>query len=286
MAGVSASQIWQGRDGEFSLDEKRYSMVHRVVMDSSSDDAATVRSFLYTATGIRIGAAFPSDSAAFCQSIKPRNESYSPRIWLVTSLFSDKFDRAENPLNDPVRVRWVGRTFSRPLIYDANGDAIVNSAGDPFDPPPERDFSRRVAQISANVAAVPSYLDTYEDAINSDSVTLDGKSFAAGTLKCGQLQISEWKERNSTAYREISLEIETSREGWNLELLDAGFRERDYSGNLVNIRNTGDNELPTAPVPLDGSGNVLADPTPANAVVLTFQQYPSLAFAGNLPGCS
>ena len=41
----------------------------------------------------------------------------------------------------------------------------------------------------------------------------------------------------------------------------------------------GDEELPAAPVPLDGSGGVLLNPSPTNNVRLTFRGYRNLPFS-------
>ena len=91
--------------------------------------------------------------------------------------------------------------------------------------------------------------------------------------------------KNNTAavtFRTVQFTIHLQKNGWLLEPLDAGFRERTSGGppnGIKNILNPDDNELPAAPVPLNGSGVALADPSPANSVFLSFAVYETLAFS-------
>jgi hypothetical protein len=67
------------------------------------------------------------------------------------------------------------------------------------------------------------------------------------------------------------------KNGWKLSLLDAGYRRKD--GTQRKIITNSDGTLPTMPVPLDGSGAVLSNPTPATAVYREFTVYETKAFS-------
>jgi hypothetical protein len=164
-------------------------------------------------------------------------------------------------------------------VFDKNGDTINNSAGDPFDPPLMMDDSRRVISVSKNLAAHPTWILNYQDTVNSDSFTVRGVTYTAGQGKLQRVSISNELSRNGTTYYVVQFEIHLQKNGWLLQPLDAGFRERDYSGDLINIVNPGDNEEPSAPVPLDGAGTALDNPSFTNNVTLSFSVYETAAFS-------
>jgi hypothetical protein len=163
-------------------------------------------------------------------------------------------------------------------VFDRNGNFIVNSAGDPFDPPNMMDDSRRVVTVQKNLAVVPTWILDYQDAVNSDSFTIDGVTVAAGLAKMQTVTVGEVQRRNGNTFRSVNFTIHLQREGWLLRPLDAGFREIAYGG-LVNIKNPGDDELPGAPVPLNGSGVSLASPSFSTCVFLSFEVYATRAFS-------
>jgi hypothetical protein len=216
--------------------------------------------------------------------------------WRVTCEYSSEWGEiSDNPLDDPAVTDWGVETFTRPVWVDRDGNAIVNSAGDPFDPPAEMDDFRIVSRTRKNVSAVPTWIYSFQNAINSSSFTLDGVTVPAGTAKMTGIELGEWQERDSVAYRVLVMEMHhrgensggagsgsgsttdpgSEFEPWDITLLDAGMREvtPGSGGELRNIINAGDNSEVSSPVPLDGSGSALADPTPANAVYLSFSVY-------------
>lgn len=228
-----------------------------------------------------IGSTHPDNPAMWCVEVMIAN--HEPwKGWQVTAEYSSEREITEDPTDEPVRVSWSTEQFQEVAIVDENGDAVCNSAGDPFDPPVMKDFSRRVASVSVNVSSVPSWFLDYEDAVNSDTFTLAGFSVAAGKAKCQRVSVSEEKERNGISYFEVHMEIHLSKNGWLVKPLDAGFR-RIYSGTsrekITMTNEAGEEEYPAAPVPLDGSGVELLDPTPATAVYRSFTVYESLPFS-------
>ena len=142
-----------------------------------------------------------------------------------------------------------------------------------------RDDSRRVVTVTKNLAVVPSWILTYQDAVNSDVFSIDGISIGIGLAKVQRVSVGEAQSRNGTSFRTVSFTIHLEKSGWLLEPLDAGFREIGYGGERVNIVNEGDGLQPSAPVPLDGAGVHIADPTLANCVFLSFVVYETKVFS-------
>ena len=223
-----------------------------------------------------VGSVHP-DLSAWCRTLSV-DPSDPWRGWTATAEYDTEFPMAEVATDEAARIQWNSEQFQRPAIFDAAGAAIVNSAGDPFDPPNMMDDSRRVVTITKNLAVVPAWILTYQDAVNSDSFTLDGVTIGIGLAKIQSVTVSEVQNRNSAAFRTVTFTMHLQKNGWLLEPLDAGFRQI-ASGARENIRNSGDDELPAAPVPLDGLGAVLADPSLTNNVFLSFVVYESLTFA-------
>lgn len=278
-----------------------YSRSWLVLTNANGDNAKTV---FDNASAPKIGSAHNTHAAAKCirRSASPK-EKGTKQAWLFVAHYSTEFDIAENPLNDPAKTEWSTETFQTVVSEDIDGDAILNSAGDPFDPPAQKDDSRWTSITRKNVVnSVPPWIFAYQDGVNSDSYTIDGKLIAAGEAKVSAIHLGVTQERNEIEYRVLTVTIHYRGEGddagssgygsgsgadeiepWDLSLLDAGMREIGGAGSagddLRNITNVGDGEPVTAPVPLDGNGQKLDDPTPTNSVFLQFEVYRKRAFA-------
>lgn len=232
-----------------------------------------------------VGMVHGSDSGAWCVSLKPKCVSGYVH-YEVTATYSSERELAEDPTDEPALTEWDGEQFQRPLVIDEDGSIVCNSAGDPFDPPEMIDDSRLISVTTKNLATVPTWIMEYSNAVNSDSFTLDGVTFAIGTAKMQTPRISKPQSRNGISFREVQITIHYREEGWLSNIIDAGFRELaggsgsgSGSGVLQNIKNPGDDELPAAPVPLDGAGNALENPSPLNNVTKTFRAYRRLPFS-------
>ena len=275
MSVIGANQIWEGRDGSDGDDGVRnYTQIWRVQTNNKYDDAVTV----LTAGGYGIpyrGLLHPSDPFAYCRTVRARNEGASPYWWTVTAIYSTEREINDSPLDDPAEITWSGEQFQEVVVFDNANNAILNSAGDLFDPPPMRDRTRRTCDIRFNLAVVPTWILDYEDSINNAAIIIDGLPVAAKTAKCGIVNVSSVKERNDISYREVSVTLHLNSDAWALSVLDQGFREKDATdpAQRNNISNDGDNAEPTVPVLLDGNGEALDDPNLLNAVFLEFDVY-------------
>lgn len=200
--------------------------------------------------------------------------------WTITAEYSSAIEMNVDPTQDAMQIRVYTEQFQKPAVFDKNGNKIVNSAGDPFDPPLMMDDSRRVISLVRNVPTYPSWVLSYQDAVNSDAFTVRGITYSVGVGKVQSVSISDGQIRNGIPFFTVEVLIHLQKNGWILQPLDVGFRELDYAGtSLINILNPGDNERPSAPVPLDGSGRALANPSTTNNVLLDFTVYDTLPFS-------
>ena len=223
-----------------------------------------------------IGSVHPEDSLAWCVSIQVENTN-PWKGWTVTATWDSTIEVAENPLFEPAVIEWDGENFEEALTFDRDGYGVLNSAGDPFENA-MRERTRRVVSVMKNVASVPSWIITSEDAVNSSAFNLDGISVPANMAKLGAPRIGRWQKRNNVSYREMSLIIKLNKDTWKFRPLDVGYHFKTGLGDLKRITSDDGTDV-TTPVCLDGNGLVLANPSPSNAVYGTFNTYPAYDFS-------
>jgi len=218
-----------------------------------------------------IGSAHPDDIYAYCfeLSVDP-TEPWAG--WTVTASYTTEREITENPLSEPAVIVWGSEQYQKPAVKDKNDNLIVNSAGDPFDPPAMMDDSRVSVTVTKNVSAAPAWVLEYHNTINSNSFTIDGVSVAARTAKMQAISISEWQSRGGVAFKVLSYTLSFQYQGWPLVLLDQGMRKISNS-KRVPIPNA------DSPVPLDGTGQPIVDPKFDNVVFGTFYVYREVSFA-------
>lgn len=291
--------------------EKTSRQAWRVTTDSDTDSPHDILGIAGTAVGgvtlPLIGTAHEDDANSKCIDRQCNPESHGQKHhWIYIADYSNKYDIDENPLDDPAKTEWSTETFQTPVWETIDGKSIVNSAGDPFDPPFEKDDSRWTSVTRKNVAdKVPDWMFAYPDVVNSDAYTIDGLNVGAGLAKISAIHLSETQTRNDIDYRVVTVTIHyrTENQGtgsgsgsygsgsgsddiepWHANILDAGMREIDDQGSSTCpgrkiILNHCDKLPVTEPVPLDGEGHALQEPTLDNAEWLQFQVYHEKAFS-------
>ena len=214
MSVVSVKEVWNGRDGDHDISgERTYSKVYIVTTDSKYDDFATVSS---SASLPRRGDNHPSDFDAYCQKVTGTQASFSPTVWNVTAAYSNKREASDDPTEDAAEYEWSTEQFQRPAFKDKDGNAIVNSAGDPYLPGLDQDDSRRVVTITKNYQNVPSWVQDMQDAVNSSAITIDGLTIGARKAKVQSVTVGKRFTRNDIEYRTVTIAIHLRRETWGL----------------------------------------------------------------------
>lgn len=176
-------------------------------------------------------------------------------------------DRSISPPSRPWEITFGATHGTRLLTRDVvTGAAIANSAGQPFDPPPEIPSSNLTIQITAfkNIATFDPVAKVliYQDRINASNLLMlvspaTTTVFPAKTLRCNEYKFGSHIE-NGIAFWQLDLTLEYKWNGWNpISILDCGTTYiksgslppqpcLDAQGNPV-----------TTPIPLDGSGRPL-----------------------------
>jgi hypothetical protein len=293
MSIVDVRETFAGREGGVNeKGERTYTRVFRVQTDSAYDGPLFVR----LASGVpRIGDVYATstelDTGATVRTVDPQQDDDNPRLWIITVAYDSAVDqeqRDENPLARPAEIAWDFQQYTRAVWKDADGKAILNSAGDYFDPPIEVDDSRPVLTITRNEAAFnPALAIDYQDAVNTDPFF----GFAARQVKVAKIS-SQRAFENNVSYWRTSYEFHMRRDGWKVAVLDQGRRQKGQGGdaqgqtdpNKVYQILDGSGQPISDPVPLDGAGRRLASPGPTTAKFREFEIYKERPFAAfNLP---
>ena len=265
-----------GRTAENNLGTRTYTRVFKLKTDSKNDGAYTVGSNASLPT---IGSTHPDDASAWCRRLRVENTDPFAG-WTVTAEYSSELELTTNPTLQPAEITWDSEQFQKPVLFDNTGDAVCNSAGGLFDPPAMMDDSRRVVTVQKNLSAVPAWILDYQDAVNSDQFTVDGVVIAIGTAKMQRVSVGAEDIRNGTTFRQVTFTMHLQRDGWTVDILDAGFRKIDPSDSTKRVAiSLDDGTEPSTPALLDGSGGVLSNPSPSTAVFKTFNAYKTRTFS-------
>jgi len=271
--------------GEYTLDFRQgASASFRRTWLVRTEQGATEYNVLSDAGAPQLGHAHPRCSAAYCTRIEAT--PVGPYGWIVEAQYQTPTNEQGNqsqqpPLNRAARIRWGCTSVRMPVYYDSSGNPILNTAGDAFDPPLEIDVKLPVVSVSKNLSAVPAWVLSYRNAINSSAWYIDGLIILAKCARIDGLEISEWHYEQGVAYREVSYSaiISPTAYGWQPRLLNCGYNEKKKVGDETKRMPILINGMaPSSPVLLDSQGQAIQNPTSNDAVWLTFNVYPELDF--------
>jgi hypothetical protein len=273
-----------------TLDEKTATRVFIAISDAPTTTVAAETASDGTVTIPVGGASHPGDSSRKVKGItaKPADES-NRTIFVIEVEYSDKLTDNQlqpNPLARADDISWDFDDAKEPYFIDRSTTpkACVNSAGDRFSEFLERETGSLTATVIRNVplsgtgAYDPATAVEYKDAVNSDSITIDGATVAAGKCKMKAYTCSGKQRENGHDFRQVKFVLQF-RASWDDVVEDRGFNE--FFAPLVAPKPIVDQAaVPvTSPYPLDGSGAKKTNPTDTPAT-LTFVPYTKLTFAG------
>jgi len=218
-----------------------------------------------------------------------------------------------NPLNRPAVITWKTQQEMEAAQFDSEGAAILNSAGDIFDPPVERPRSHLVAVVKKFVAGFPDWAWDMIDCANSSPFLIDGRLVPTGRACLNNIELGEWQNEgqdpdnpgDDIRYREVVFEIAIKRprkvrtneelepvessddipDPWQLEVVDQGLHELEFITNKrKRILDDSSPKQPVAqPVLLNGSGQKLSTPGPYDAIYRRFDKFRETADFSLLP---
>ena len=279
-------EIHSGRQGSSEgLAKTTSSRSWRVVTNNRyDDDVFVIRYGLSSNLLPQLYSPHPSWRALTARKVTASNQADSPHHFLVTVEYSsaplDKEDKDKednpDPTTRPAVIKWNTVLYREAVEKDVDGDAILNSAGDYFDPPIERDRSNWTCVVRKNLANPPTWLLDYNNCpINSSSFVVDGVNVQQRKARLSMIDIGEKQVENDVNFRTVTITLEFKKEGWQASILDQGLKEVD-GGVLKPI--TVDGKSITSPMLLSGGVHIDA-PSPDNAEFLDYDIYDEKDFS-------
>jgi hypothetical protein len=97
-----------------------------------------------------------------------------------------------DPLKEPAEVQWDPGEISFPVDLDLDGRPIINTAGDPFDPPTRRIKYKRLTIYKNELYYNINKANTFENTVNSAAVNLSGvTTVGANYMYCSSIGPAE-----------------------------------------------------------------------------------------------
>lgn len=276
MAVTSVHQKWNRSSDLNEKGERTYTLTYDVETDDPETGAGAVREAVGWFRGEPYSTSTEFDPGAFCVGINSSCKDDDGLGWTVTVNFGPppqgQDSPTENPLNQPAQVSWSFSGFTRPVDQTIDGEAIVNTAGDPFANAIERDDSRPLLSISRNEASFNASLAySYRDTVNSDSFMGAGP----GQVKVSNISGDRQYDPNFGFYWTVSYEFEFNSEGFETKIVAAGLRQKGDNGKPENILVQG--QPINDPMLLDKKGKQLKPGAPPH--VQEFKIYNETSFS-------
>lgn len=242
-AVISVERIHTGRDGEWTTEGRSYTATWRAITAEPVIGPIDAMTSVF-ATLFPLGAPYVSfyeyDYYATLKSISAKPENEPRTKWIITGKYDTQVKpgrRLNNPIEQSPTIEWDFGTYQKRIDNDRDDKAILNSAGEPPNPPyveTRRTLILRYtrSELSYNPITAMDYLDH----INSSSFL----GAEALTVK-----LNKWlgKQKHFPAvgtfaggeYWEVQYEFEWNPEGWDEEILDMGMIDAD--GNHIKTEN-------------------------------------------------
>ena len=274
MAAI-VNEVAREQEGPYTRDGWELTRVWNVTVDSVLYASMAVVEAV-RAQAAEIGDAHPQNPYAFLRKLTP-SATDNRKIWNVTGEYREfTFESSDSPLDEPKNVDWSSNTYTAPVVKDNDGNAVVNSAGQPFDPPLTEPRHTLVATITYNSDQYnPNLALDFQDKVNEGQEKIANLSVPARMARIMEVGATQ-QFQEDIEYWAVTIKVEIDPRTWDKEVLDQGIFEKD--GTETKRMSTDDGEGVTEPLKLDGAGAKL-DPQTADPVFLTFKTFEETNFA-------
>ncbi len=274
----TVNEIVREQTAEYTLAGWKMGRVWQVEIDSIVwGSIAAIQAVRVSDDGADIGDAHPVNGSAFLKRLVP-SPTGNRLVWRV----SGEYEQGSipswpgNPLEAPSEIAWGSATYTDPAVEDIDGNAIVNSAGQPFDPPLTIERRALVATIVYNSETFnPAQAYYYQNAVNAGATRIGNLNVGARMAKI--IEIGSTKQYyEDIGYWQVTIKVEINAETWDREVLDQGIYET--IDGKTDYMTTDKGERATEPLKLDGHGAKL-DPQSADPEFLTYKTFPEMDFS-------
>lgn len=271
MAVVSVDEIYEDRKSSLELAGEKHTRAFVVRLDSAIDGSRLAM----LAVGVGLGSGFPGGGVAQCSSITADQHGDSPLTFRVSVEYETPKPgegTSDNPDDDLPQLKIGTYKYNKALEKDEDGNPLVASNGEPFDPPveSERAFLTITLSRTASFPAFDPKTDgKYVDYINTDKVF----GYEKYQVKVDDVSATT-KTIKGVTWWDLSVTLMIA-DDWRVNLLDVGTYEVTVGGSTgggvgrtftERKRILDDNGQPIGkPVLLDGNGKKKLDNNPVNA---------------------
>lgn len=290
-------ETFEGRGGSTAETfEERYNRVFLVITDDIRANGVTEVGDVKAAVDPNDGTAIPQigdqhpeatllGARAVATEVDAQQQTDCPDKWVVRVRYTTLPNPSDvNPLLREAQIAWdvsliqiaaQTGTYLPGAGLDGNEETnkpVVNSAGDPYDPPVMIDEPRIVLRVTKNLERFPrEQLRTHVNHVNKDA----WYGFPVGTVKLNGIAAPNWQIENGIFFWPCTYEFHVkyfgpvAKQNWLYQILDAGMNEM-RNGKKVPILKDG--LQVSSPWPLDGSG-VRLDDIYTNATPFRYRWY-------------
>lgn len=207
------------------------SIEFRVDFDEQSEDPIGVRSAFMAYVGIGIGDPYVyGDTVGYCNVKSISAVLIDNGLAANCTVEYGRFDPTsvawENPLDKKPVVTIDGNEQELPADFDVDGQAIINSAFDPYDPTPAVMAPNCIMRITKNYASF-----TPHDVLNLSNRTNEEEwfGFPAETVRILPIKrpAPEFDQNTQMKFYPVTYEFAFNPLTWKIRVLNAGYREID-----------------------------------------------------------
>lgn len=252
---------------------REYRLMYKVLTDNPHDDANVVMTapnlpLMYNPYITETS----EDAEALVVDVDCRQHEKLRTFWIVVLQYStewgeqdDGTGQTDTPFGEPPVITFGSEIYQEPLPGQSNsqigslgdpssdltaikpqnnqtlinwsgGRGIVNSAGEPYNPPPERQASRPIVTISRNEATFSvAYKCQYENTVNS--ATWCGLNPRQAWLRSIDATSNIWRStlfsNVAILYWRVTYTFALKFETWDLQILDHGPYYLKWSGGGI-----------------------------------------------------
>lgn len=221
------------------------------------------------------------DGGSYLQNVRVDPEGTGDALnYVISCEYGPTQPLEENPIDRTAKVKWDFASTEEIVDEDQDGDPIVNTAFDSFDPPITRDKKNAIVTVSRNEAQFPyDLVRLLTGGVNEFDFLETGD---AGCWKVNKIAAAgesvtvQLRDGTDVTYWPVVYELERKDGGWLREVLNQGMRQLNGDGSAHKAIFINGQPI-SAPMLLDADGHLLApDGTP---VYLSFRIHPTIDFA-------
>jgi hypothetical protein len=144
-----------------------------------------------------------------------------------------KYSYAFEPLQTVVDKCFGSKLNTAPTFSATPDTHVINSAGDPFDPPLETDTFLMTISVTKNELTKPTNFSTCVGCINADSMTIDGVNYVAHSLLFRYNAEDAYYTKTDgqrVRYFVNSYQYTFKKDLWIRQIVDAGYTYYNTAG--------------------------------------------------------